>query len=574
MTRFGLLSVIATVGLVYSPVAATGEVLFSAVGPFQPSYGTSIGTVDIRESMHYEFDIEIHSFPLTTKWSNILSIDTRKPILQMDEEFNFIVAFQGTEGKVLRTIGDGMLEAGKTYHLEFDWDQDWIRGTIDGVVVMDEASGAHDVAEDKTIYISHPSGGWGEADVSVSNILISEPSTTAAPTAAPTTEVLFSADGPFQPSQGTCVGTVDIRDTMHYEFDIEIHSFPLTTKWSNILSIDYKMPIIHLDEQFNFHVTFQQYNGAKLLRTIGDGVLEAGKTYHLEFDLGQDWIVGTMNGVVVIDEAIVSHSVMEDQTIYISNPSGGWGEADVSVSNILISEPAAADPTTDPTTTTSSVSGAHYVAIGNTAHIGKMDGGVESYCQNDEDNQAAYFSTKHDYDIGVGCCSEDGSTGYRPDCNAHPATYQEAVDLCTANGHRLCTLQEMLSGKTKGKGCWYDAAYNWVSDECQSTVSANAAAAVSGGAAIAEEANETTSADNGFRDWMTTVIGALIGVVVIGAVVVFLMLMASKRKRAAEEEETEMSKAVPEHVVQVPVPEMSTSSVAVPATTNGAAVEV
>jgi flagellar basal body-associated protein FliL len=101
-------------------------------------------------------------------------------------------------------------------------------------------------------------------------------------------------------------------------------------------------------------------------------------------------------------------------------------------------------------------------------------------------------------------------------------------------------------------------------------VSVNAAAVVSGGVAIAEEANETNSAGNGFRDWMPTVIGAVIGVVVIGAIVIFLMLIAKKRKRAAEEEETEMSKAVPEHVV----PETSISSVAVPATTSGATVEV
>lgn len=109
-----------------------------------------------------------------------------------------------------------------------------------------------------------------------------------------------------------------------------------------------------------------------------------------------------------------------------------------------------------------------------------------------------------------------------------------------------------------------------MSDECQSTVSTNAAAAVSSGGLIAEEANEANSAGNGSLDWMTTAIGAMIGVVAIGAIVVFLMLMTKKRKRAAEEEKTEMSKAVPEHVV----PEMSISSVAVPATTSGATVEV
>jgi len=213
---------------------------------------------------------------------------------------------------------------------------------------------------------------------------------------------------------------------------------------------------------------------------------------------------------------------------------------------------------------------AHYVAIGSTHQIGNwVPDGVESYCQRDDNNQAAYFSTVHDYDIGVGCCSQDGSYGNRPKECLHPATYQEAVDLCNSDGLRLCTEQEMLSMITRGTGCFFDAAYLWVSDECQYEVSTNAAAAVSAGEAIAEEANETNSAGNGSLDWVTTVIGAMIGVVAIGAVVVFLMLMTKKRKRAAEEEKTEMSKAVPEHVV----PEMSISSVAVPVTTSGATVE-
>ena len=72
----------------------------------------------------------------------------------------------------------------------------------------------------------------------------------------------------------------------------------------------------------------------------------------------------------------------------------------------------------------------------------------------------------HGTNIGVGCCSEDGTKGYRPNCNAHPATYDDAVAVCSDAGYRLCTLAEMMSGITEGKGCWYDGAYQWVSDSC------------------------------------------------------------------------------------------------------------
>merc|ERR1712086_483129 len=169
----------------------------------------------------------------------------------------------------------------------------------------------------------------------------------------------------------------------------------------------------------------------------------------------------------------------------------------------------------------------------------------------DDDNQAKYESTKHDYDIGVSCCSDDGTSvsGWRPsDCNAHPATYQEAVDLCSSNGHRLCTEQEMLSKVTAGLGCSYNAAYNWVSDECTEPgdVSVGASIAVSGGApSIAEGVG---GADEAFL-WMETVFGALIGVLVIGAVVLLTVLMVKRRRSLGKKEETEMCRAV--HVEEV-----------------------
>jgi len=116
------------------------------------------------------------------------------------------------------------------------------------------------------------------------------------------------------------------------------------------------------------------------------------------------------------------------------------------------------------------LSGAHYVAHGKTSWSGWGDV-PDHYCQSDDDNQAAHYSSYHDYDIGVGCCSQDGTSGYRPDCDAHPATYQEAVDLCEENGYRLCTVAESESGITVGTGCMYNRIYQWTSDSCDMTSS-------------------------------------------------------------------------------------------------------
>lgn len=111
------------------------------------------------------------------------------------------------------------------------------------------------------------------------------------------------------------------------------------------------------------------------------------------------------------------------------------------------------------------VSNGHFVAKGKASTTGWTDQ-PDHYCQNDDDDQSTYVGLSWYYDIGVGCCSEDGTSGYRPDCDAHPATYQEAADVCNENGYRLCTVEEMENEITAGTGCWYDAQYLWTSDSC------------------------------------------------------------------------------------------------------------
>jgi len=189
-----------------------------------------------------------------------------------------------------------------------------------------------------------------------------------------------------------------------------------------------------------------------------------------------------------------------------------------------------ADPSAAPTpapTTAPTISG-HKVVQGRTSWNG-WGSAPDSYCQEDGKNQAEYHSSQHDYNIGVGCCSLDGTSGSRPDCKS-PATYQEAVDLCSSRGRRLCTEQEMLIGKsngkgiTEGKGCQFDKAYQWVSDEC---VTSNAAAPMTNDyASIAETRS--------FDDYIPMVVGAAFGALMIAVVVVSVVVIRRRRKESEQ----------------------------------------
>merc|ERR1719293_151463 len=106
----------------------------------------------------------------------------------------------------------------------------------------------------------------------------------------------------------------------------------------------------------------------------------------------------------------------------------------------------------------------------------------------------------------------------------------------------------MLDGITKGKGCWYDVAYNWVSDECTDPVTAEVAIAVSVGAAVVAEdgsgADEANPDDNTTVIWMEAVFGAVIAAVLISAAVLLVLFMAKRRKSAGKKAVTEMCDAV------------------------------
>ena len=114
--------------------------------------------------------------------------------------------------------------------------------------------------------------------------------------------------------------------------------------------------------------------------------------------------------------------------------------------------------------------GFHYIAPGQASHScwdSHTDEQI-TLCTADTSDQSsvkapycAVDESNHEYDIGVSCCLQNGSGGKRPDCSAHPATYDEAVTICTNYGYRLCTLEELVNEElTNNEGCNYDYAYN------------------------------------------------------------------------------------------------------------------
>jgi len=100
----------------------------------------------------------------------------------------------------------------------------------------------------------------------------------------------------------------------------------------------------------------------------------------------------------------------------------------------------------------------------------------------DNDSTEPTLDTARGWGLAVRCCSMDGTTGYSPDCQSHGAngaTFDEAEQLCSDHGYRLCTLDEALSGVPVGTGCNYNLVYHWLSDSCSGNVEHSNSAKVS-----------------------------------------------------------------------------------------------
>jgi len=99
-------------------------------------------------------------------------------------------------------------------------------------------------------------------------------------------------------------------------------------------------------------------------------------------------------------------------------------------------------------------SGGRYVAKGRTSWGGWDENNPDFYCQDEADDQAQYESSKHDFNMGVGCCSDTRIDGYRQNEIQIPApsdyvfvtldkSWEDANEHCHENfGTQLATVRD------------------------------------------------------------------------------------------------------------------------------------
>ena len=151
-----------------------GDIHFSDV--HEPTEGTEIGYVTIRDSMHLEMDIRIKAFP-ESGMGNILQCGSitqnRYPgiWIHSEEGIGFDVRFSDQDNWNNGPY-TGAVTTNQWYHLEMNITQSTFRVTVDNEIKYDASKSRHDTYQDMMCYLGNP---WDPAaDVEVRNMLYEE----------------------------------------------------------------------------------------------------------------------------------------------------------------------------------------------------------------------------------------------------------------------------------------------------------------------------------------------------------------------------------------------------------------
>ena len=151
--------------------------------------------------------------------------------------------------------------------------------------------------------------------------------------------VLLSKRESFQPN-GQYIGSYEMYENMHFEMDIEVHSFG--SSYTGVLlctngSYDYYPRVmIHPTYSSNYYSWlggFQVIFGGEY-DWSGEAV-GVGTTHHLEIDITRDTYAITQDGVIK-DDSYRGHATGIQVDCYGWDNSSGNDPADVTVSNLLI----------------------------------------------------------------------------------------------------------------------------------------------------------------------------------------------------------------------------------------------
>jgi len=203
---------------------------------------------------------------------------------------------------------------------------------------------------------------------------------------------------------------------------------------------------------------------------------------------------------------------------------------------------------------------AHWIVAGRVDHS-SWDGVPIEECAFDWRVEASHQAdhSRADQDIAVSCC-DDSDSGNRPgrrkfdsvtetsDGCAQAKTFDEAEAICTTEGLRLCTRSELHAKASTGKGCYHNVRYEWTSTSCDTNDVLLDMAAPSDAGQI-DGATHSDEGSRFFNDFTSAILGAAVGMAMVGVVVAVIVAMR-RRKGTKKEEEVAMSEVVTAPKVQ------------------------
>merc|ERR1719273_2183887 len=158
----------------------TGDVLYESIEPFQPRSNNLITYIDVTDSMHFEMTVVIKSFP--QEWANIFHCgstdEVRMPSIYIHPNSGdpgatwegFLVVWSTKDDWNSYISLGPALEVDRSYHLEFDVQQNRCRLKVNGQEVYRATKRSHEKLSTVPCYASNP---WDtSADVIIQDVMI------------------------------------------------------------------------------------------------------------------------------------------------------------------------------------------------------------------------------------------------------------------------------------------------------------------------------------------------------------------------------------------------------------------
>ena len=129
---------------------AESEVLFNDEGPITVEAGKVMGSVEVYDEMHFSMDVTINSIPTDGATHVLLCGNSdldRNPTIFLTTSSQFLVKLSDGSWH-----WSGDVAAGKTYHLDVDYTQNWWTLRVDEVIVSSASKSTHTSGGTKSLW--------------------------------------------------------------------------------------------------------------------------------------------------------------------------------------------------------------------------------------------------------------------------------------------------------------------------------------------------------------------------------------------------------------------------------------